>query len=60
VTEFMSQGGTMIIPGHGWVSDAGDLGYYRDMLIIVRDRIQNMIEKGMTLEQVKAAKPTMD
>jgi hypothetical protein len=30
------------------------------MLIIIRDRIQNMIYKGMTLEQVKAAKPSMD
>jgi glyoxylase-like metal-dependent hydrolase (beta-lactamase superfamily II) len=60
VTEYMSQGGTMIIPGHGWLSDSGDVGYYRDMLIIIRDRIQNMIDKGMTLAQVKAAKPTMD
>jgi cyclase len=60
VTEFMSQGGTMIVPGHGWISDAGDLGYYRDMIIVIRDRIQSMIDKGMTLEQVKAAKPTMD
>lgn len=60
VTEFMSQGGTLIIPGHGWVSDASDLGYYRDMMMIIRDRIQDMIKKGMTLEQVKAAKPTMD
>jgi cyclase len=60
VTEYMSQGGTMIIPGHGWVSDSGDVGYYRDMLMIIRDRIQAMIDKGMTLEQVKSAKPTMD
>jgi len=60
VTEFMSQGGTMIVPGHGWISDAGDLGYYRDMIIVIRDRMQSMIDKGMTLAQVKAAKPTMD
>jgi cyclase len=60
VTEFMSQGGTMIVPGHGWISDAADVGYYRDMLMIVRDRIQGMADKGMTLAQVKAAKPTMD
>jgi glyoxylase-like metal-dependent hydrolase (beta-lactamase superfamily II) len=60
VTEFMSEGGTMIVPGHGWISDAGDMGYYRDMLMIIRDRIQSMINKGMTLAQVKAAKPTMD
>ena len=59
-TEFMSQGGTMIIPGHGWISDAADVGYYRDMMMIVRDRIQAMIDKGMTLAQVKASKPTMD
>jgi glyoxylase-like metal-dependent hydrolase (beta-lactamase superfamily II) len=60
VTEFMAQGGTMVIPGHGWMSDAADVGYYRDMLMIIRDRIQAMIDKGMTLAQVKAAKPTMD
>jgi cyclase len=60
VTEFMSQGGTMLVPGHGWISDGGDLGYYRDMMMIVRERIQSMIDKGMTLAQAKAAKPTMD
>jgi glyoxylase-like metal-dependent hydrolase (beta-lactamase superfamily II) len=59
-TEFMAQGGTLIVPGHGWISDAGDAGYYRDMLMIIRDRVQAMIDAGMTLEQVKAAKPTMD
>ena len=60
VTEFMSQGGTMILPGHGWVGDAADVGLYRDMLIVVRDRIQKMVDQGMTLAQVRAAKPTMD
>lgn len=60
VTEFMSQGGTMIVPGHGWIGDAADVGYYRDMLIVVRDRIQSLIDGGMTLAQVQAAKPTMD
>jgi glyoxylase-like metal-dependent hydrolase (beta-lactamase superfamily II) len=60
VTEYMSQGGTMIVPGHGWISDSGDVGYYRDMLMIIRDRIQSMIDKGLSLQQVKAAKPTMD
>ena len=48
VTDFMSQGGTMIIPGHGWISDAADVGYYRDMVMIIRDRVQAMIDKGMT------------
>ena len=48
------------IPGHGWISDASDMGYYRDMMMVIRDHIQDMIKKGMTLEQVKASKPTMD
>jgi hypothetical protein len=42
------------------VSDSGDVGYYRDMLMIVRDRIQSMIDKGLSLPQVLAAKPTLD
>jgi hypothetical protein len=33
---------------------------YRDMLTIFRDRLQDMIKRGMTLEQIKAARPTMD
>jgi len=60
VTEFMAQGGTLIVPGHGWISDAADVAYYRDMLMVIRDRITAMADKGMTLAQVKAAKPTMD
>jgi hypothetical protein len=43
VTEFMAQGGTLIVPGRGWISDAADVGYYRDMLMVIRDRIQAMI-----------------
>jgi glyoxylase-like metal-dependent hydrolase (beta-lactamase superfamily II) len=60
VTEFMAQGGTIVIPGHGWMGDAADLGYYRDMLTVIRERIQKMVDGNMTLAQVKAAKPTMD
>ncbi|MGD0965476.1 MAG: MBL fold metallo-hydrolase [Candidatus Acidiferrales bacterium] len=54
------EGGTMVIPGHGRICDQADLVYYQEMLIIVRDRIQNMIDKGMTIEQVQQAKPTRD
>ena len=49
---------TYLIPGHGFVCDYADLVEYRSMVTIVRDRIQDMIDKGMTLEQVKAADPT--
>jgi cyclase len=54
------EGGTMIIPGHGRVCDMADLAVYHQMVTIVRDRLQDMIARGMTLEQVKAARPTRD
>ena len=54
------EGGTYIIPGHGRLCDQADVVEYRDMLTIIRDRIQDSIKKGMTLDQVKAAKPTFD
>ena len=54
------EGGTMIIPGTGRLCDEADVAYYRDMVTIIRDRVQDMIKRGMTLEQVKAAKPTAD
>ena len=60
IPEFRMEGGTMVVPGHGRMSDGADVAYYRDMVTIIRDRIQAMTKKGMTLEQVKAAKPTAD
>jgi glyoxylase-like metal-dependent hydrolase (beta-lactamase superfamily II) len=54
------EGGTFVIPGHGRVCDEADVLEYRDMVTIVRDRIQDMVKRGLTLDQVKAAKPTLD
>jgi glyoxylase-like metal-dependent hydrolase (beta-lactamase superfamily II) len=54
------EGGTFVVPGHGRICDEFDVLEYRDMVTIIRDRIQAMIRKGMTLEQVKAARPTRD
>ena len=54
------EGGTMIVPGHGRICDVADLAIYHQMVTIVRDRLQDMINRGMTLEQVKAARPTRD
>jgi cyclase len=54
------EGGTMVIPGHGRLCDIADVVFYQEMVTIVRDRVQDMINKGMTLEQVKAARPTRD
>ena len=47
------EGGTLIVPGHGRLSDRTDLSWYQQMVTIVRDRLQDMIGKGMTLEQVQ-------
>jgi glyoxylase-like metal-dependent hydrolase (beta-lactamase superfamily II) len=60
VPEFALEGGTYVVPGHGRLSDASDIAEYRDMVTIIRDRIQDMITRKMTLEQIKAAKPTFD
>jgi cyclase len=60
VAEFRTEGGTLVIPGHGRICDTADVAYYRDMATIIRDRIRAMIKKDMTLAQVKAAKPTAD
>jgi glyoxylase-like metal-dependent hydrolase (beta-lactamase superfamily II) len=54
------EGGTMVVPGHGRLCDEADVVEYRNMLTIIRDRVKDMIHKDMTLEQVKAAKPTLD
>ena len=51
-------GGTYVVPGHGRLCDQLDVVDYRDMMTIIRDRVQDLIKKGLTLEQVKAAKPT--
>jgi cyclase len=52
------EGGTFVIPGHGRICDQLDVVEYRDMVTIVRDRIQNQIMKGLTLDQIKASAPT--
>jgi hypothetical protein len=60
IPEFRLEGGTMMVPGHGRLVDAGDVAYYRDMLTIIRDRVQDSVKKGLTLDQVKASRPTLD
>jgi glyoxylase-like metal-dependent hydrolase (beta-lactamase superfamily II) len=58
IPEFRTEGGTMVIPGHGRLGDSADVGYYRDMLTIIRDQVQALIDEGLTLEQVIERKPT--
>jgi glyoxylase-like metal-dependent hydrolase (beta-lactamase superfamily II) len=54
------EGGTYVVPGHGRICDEADVVEYRDMVTIIRDRVQDLIKKGMTLDQVKAARPARD
>jgi len=60
IAEFRLEGGTLMVPGHGRLVDSADVAYYRDMLTIVRDRVEDLIKKGRTLDQVKAANPSGD
>ena len=50
---------TFLVPGHGHVYDKLDLLEYRDAVTVVRDRVQDLIDQGKTLAQVKAANPTL-
>jgi glyoxylase-like metal-dependent hydrolase (beta-lactamase superfamily II) len=60
VPKYLQDGGTYVIPGHGRVSDEADVVEYRDLVVIVRDRIEEMMKRGLTLDQIKAQKPTLD
>lgn len=51
---------TIILPGHGVLSDAGDVQEFVDVIIEVQGRVSELIDQGMTLEQVLAAQPTAD
>ena len=60
VPRFNQQGGTMVIPGHGRLSNESDVDDFRNWMTIVRDRIRDLIKEGRTLAQVKAARPTLE
>jgi hypothetical protein len=49
-----------MIPGHGRVGDEADILTFRDMLVIVRARVADLIEQGKTLAQVQEARPALD
>ena len=60
ISRGYNQGGTYVVPGHGRIADEADVVEYRDMVVIIRDRIQRMVDDGMSLRQVLAAEPTLD
>ena len=60
VPRFNEQGGTMVIPGTGRLSNESDVDDYRNWMTMVKDRVQEMVKKKMTVAQVKAARPTLE
>ena len=60
IPEEKQEGGTLVIPGHGRISDEADVVEYRDALTIIRDRIQDAIDDGLTLDEVQSAGLTRD
>jgi len=58
--EHEGEGGTYVVPGHGFLADEHEVTEYRDMVVIVRDRVKAMIDAAATLAQVKAARLTAD
>jgi glyoxylase-like metal-dependent hydrolase (beta-lactamase superfamily II) len=60
VPDNFSSDGTVIVPGRGRLAEESDLGEYRNMLVIIKDRILGMKNKRMTLQQIQASRPSLD
>ena len=60
VFRHQGEGGTLVVPGHGYLSDEHEVVEYRDMVVIVRDRVKAMADAGATLAQIQAARLTAD
>jgi glyoxylase-like metal-dependent hydrolase (beta-lactamase superfamily II) len=60
VTDKLSEGGTLLVPGHGRIADEGDLLRYRDMLTVIRDRVAAMIESGHSLREIQRMALTLE
>lgn len=60
IAEYRSQGGTLVIPGHGRLYDESDVAEYRDMLTILRDRVRSAVNAGSSLDALKTAQPLLD
>jgi cyclase len=60
IPQDRQEGGTLIVPGHGRISDEADVVEYRDMLTIIRDRIRHLMNEGMSLAEVQRTQPTAD
>lgn len=46
---------TKIVPGHGVTSNVEEVRAFREMLLVIRDRVADAIRKGKSLEEAQAA-----
>jgi cyclase len=60
VPEFNEQGGTRVIPGHGRLCNQSDVDDYRNWMTIINARVGEFVKAGKTLDQIKAARLTLD
>lgn len=51
---------TKILPGHGRVTDVNEVRETRDMLLTIRDRVQDAINRGMSVDEAQSAGLTTD
>jgi cyclase len=55
-----SDASTRIIPGHGELANKADMQRFHDMLVSVRGKLQALIDRGMSEDEVVAAGPTAE
>jgi glyoxylase-like metal-dependent hydrolase (beta-lactamase superfamily II) len=51
---------TKIIPGHGKLGNKADLLEYRDFLVKATANVQTLMDQGLSLEEIVAAKPNAE
>jgi cyclase len=51
--------GTYVIPGHGRLCEQMEVVDYRDMVVLVRDVVADLMKQGKTLDEIKAARPAL-
>jgi cyclase len=51
--------GTYVVPGHGRLCEQMEVVDYRDMVVLVRDVVADLMKQGKTLDQIKAARPAL-
>ena len=56
----MTDENTVVVPGHGEISGEEDLEIYLAKIELVRNRVFNMIEDGLNLQEILQADPASE